>query len=302
MTRINRGLVMAVVVLGAGCFLRPSLQSLDPESREFLSKVRYIIEKDEKAAFVGLKTAEERNAFIEDFWAKRDSDPETEVNEFKLEYSARVDAAAGLFKEGTTPGWLTERGRLYITLGPPDHRLSYPRGVTFYGKPTEIWYYNFFPVRFVDDNWTGTYRLDPDSAAQIGEITKTQVYLKPRAAAPASKLEDVPLEIKAVGPGEAVLRVTLLYKDIWLNAEGGVYNASLEIAADAVDNTGAAVWSEHQTHPLSLTEEEYLKRRGESLVIEIPVKLAPGEYGLTVVLTGLFPGARAEKKVKLLIE
>jgi len=294
-------LALAALVLGAACFLKPPLSDLDPESREFVSKVRYIISREEKAAFIGLKTADDRNAFIEDFWAKRDSDPDTELNEFKVEYLTRIDESTRLFREGGTPGWLTERGRLYITLGPPENRISYPRGVSFYGKPTEVWYYNFFPVQFVDDNWSGTYRLDPISAGQIGEITKTQVLLKPRPDSPSARLENFPLEVEAVGPGEAVVRVALPYKDIWLGAEGGAFKATLGLSAEATDPSGAAVWSESRTYPLSLTRDEYLKRRGDSFLIEIPVKLAPGSYSLKVVLTELFPGSRAEKKVKLLI-
>lgn len=294
-------LTAVLVLLGAACFLRPSLSDLDPESRDFVSKVRYLISKQEKADFLDLKTEADRKAFIQDFWERRDPDPETEVNELQVEYMSRLDEANRLFREAGTPGWMTERGRLYITLGPPDNRLSYPRGVTFYGKPTEIWYYNFFPVQFVDDNWSGTYRLDPVSAGQIGEITKTQTLLKPRPASPNEGLDHVPLEVEAVGPGEAVARIALPYKDIWLGAEGGVFKASVGVALEVTDLKGAAVWSDSRTFPISLTQDEYIQKRGESFLIEIPITLTPGEYRLKVVLTDLFPGARAEKKSKLLI-
>jgi GWxTD domain-containing protein len=301
MRKTAAGPALAILILGAACLLRPPLSDLDPVSRDFLSKARYLISKEEKAAFLDLQTADDRNAYIERFWARRDPDPDTEINEFKVEYFARIDEATRLFREGGTPGWMTERGRLYITLGPPENRVSYPRGVTFYGKPTEVWYYNFFPVQFVDDNWSGTYHLDPVSAGQIGEITKTQTLLKPRPATMSERLQNIPLEVEASGPGEAVVRIALPYKEIWLGAEGDAFKASLGVALEAADSKGAVVWSESRSFPISLAKDEYLKKQGESFLIEVPVKLAPGEYRLKVVLTDLFPGARAEKKVKLLI-
>jgi len=180
-------------------------KSLDPESEEFLSKVRYLITKEEQKAFLALP-ASERRGFIEKFWQQRDPDPLTEANEFKDEYFKRIGEANLLFKEGTTQGWLQDRGRLYILLGPPDNRECYPRGITFYGVPTEIWYYGFFPIVFIDDNWTGYYRLEPSSAAQIGLINQTQVMLLPKARSEKAKeLLDAHLEVKPAGEGKVLL-------------------------------------------------------------------------------------------------
>ncbi len=298
MRKLGWGLILAGVCLSMACFLRPSLSSLDPESREFLSKVRYLISKDERTVFLGLAGPEDRMTFIEDFWKKRDPDPDTEANEFKIEYFARIDGANHLFKEGTTPGWMSERGRLYITLGPPENRVTYPRGVTFYGKPTEVWYYGFFPVMFVDDNWTGTYRLDPLSAAQIGEMTKTQVMLRPKVGAD-SWMKEVPLEVQAVGAGEALVRVKLPYRDIWLNLDGDRMTTTLKVSIEVTDAAGAKVWQDERSYPLSYAKNEYLKMRGETYLIEIPIKLSPGQYELRLTLLDVFPGSRLEKKAKL---
>ena len=298
MRKAGWALVFSGLCLCLGCLFRPVPHSLDPQSREFLSKARYLISNDERKMFLDLPGETDRIAFIEDFWKKRDPDPDTELNEFKVEYFKRIDEAALLFKEGSTPGWLSERGRLYLTLGPPDNRETYPRGVTFYGKPTEVWYYNFFPIVFIDDNWTGNYRLDPTSAVQIGEITKTQVLLRPRVGSDAWS-KDILLEIRAVGPEEARVQVRLPYKDIWLETEGDSLKTTLELSLEAADSAGAKVWTYRHSYPLSFARDEYLKLRGDSYLIEVPVKLAPGEYELRLTLLNVFPGARVEKKAKL---
>ena len=55
--------------------------------KDWINKdVKYIITKDELRAFKELKTDEERENFIENFWRRRDPNPDTEENEFREEY------------------------------------------------------------------------------------------------------------------------------------------------------------------------------------------------------------------------
>lgn len=75
--------------------------------------VAYIITSEEKKAFNALQTDEERENFIENFWQRRDPDPDTEVNEFREEYYERIRYANENFASGI-PGWRTDRGRIYI--------------------------------------------------------------------------------------------------------------------------------------------------------------------------------------------
>src|SRR3981081_591842 len=54
--------------------------------KDWLEKdVLYIITDEERKAFKKLQTDEERERFIEEFWRRRDPDPDTEENEFKEE-------------------------------------------------------------------------------------------------------------------------------------------------------------------------------------------------------------------------
>lgn len=82
--------------------------------------VVYIIDDRERAAFEQLRTDEERERFIEQFWERRDPTPGTLENEFKTEHYRRIAYANQRFAEPGLPGWRTARGRIYIVNGPPD--------------------------------------------------------------------------------------------------------------------------------------------------------------------------------------
>jgi GWxTD domain-containing protein len=138
--------------------------------------VAYIITKDEKKAFYSLKTDEERENFIENFWRRRDPNPDTEENEYREEYYERIAYANEHFTSGI-PGWKTDRGRTYIAWGKPDSIESHPSGGS-YDRPSyegggstttypfEVWFYRHLDgvgdgleIEFVDPTGTGEYRL-----------------------------------------------------------------------------------------------------------------------------------------------
>ncbi|GAH84100.1 unnamed protein product, partial [marine sediment metagenome] len=79
--------------------------------------IRYIITPQEERIFREMPP-EDRGEFIMDFWARRDSDPSTPENEFRSQYYTRLAVADKAFRAGI-PGWMTDKGRIYILLGPP---------------------------------------------------------------------------------------------------------------------------------------------------------------------------------------
>ena len=85
----------------------------------------YIITAEERKAFDRLRTDEDREKFIDQFWLRRDPTPGTAVNEFKQEHYRRISYANERFATGI-PGWKTDRGRIYIQAGPPDEAEVYP--------------------------------------------------------------------------------------------------------------------------------------------------------------------------------
>jgi GWxTD domain-containing protein len=145
--------------------------------KDWLEKdVAYIITDEERKAFKKLQTDDEREHFIEEFWRRRDPDPDTDENEFKEEYYERVAYANEHFSSGI-PGWKTDRGRIWIMYGKPHERETHPMGGS-YDRPSwegggstttypfEIWIYRYLPgvgsgieIEFVDPTGSGEYRI-----------------------------------------------------------------------------------------------------------------------------------------------
>ena len=131
--------------------------------------VAYIITSNERKAFNLLKTDEQREAFIEQFWRRRDPNPSTDKNEYREEYYSRIAYANENFTS-SVPGWKTDRGRIYITFGKPDKVESLSAGISSTPYPREVWFYNRIPgfgqnvkIDFVDLTGKGEYRISPES-------------------------------------------------------------------------------------------------------------------------------------------
>jgi len=102
--------------------------------------VVYIIAPQEKDVFLKLESDREREIFIEAFWKQRDPTLGTPTNEFKEEHYRRIAYANEYFgRETTRPGWQTDRGKVYIILGPPLDIGRHEGGSTVY--PSRIWSY-----------------------------------------------------------------------------------------------------------------------------------------------------------------
>ena len=141
--------------------------------------VVYIITDEERTAFKQLSNDEERDAFIEAFWQRRDPTPDTEENEYKEEHYARIAYANEHFAAGV-PGWKTDRGRIYIMYGKPDEIESHPSGGTYERPieegggetstfPFEDWRYRYLEgigqeviIEFVDTCMCGEYHMTMD--------------------------------------------------------------------------------------------------------------------------------------------
>ncbi|HYP08884.1 MAG TPA: GWxTD domain-containing protein, partial [Bryobacteraceae bacterium] len=148
--------------------------------RKWLTEdVGYIITDEERQAFRRLETDDERQSFIENFWLRRDPTPDTAENEFKEEHYRRIAYANERFASGA-PGWKMDRGRIYITFGPPAEIESHPSGGSYQRPyeegggttstfPFEIWRYRYIEgigndvmIEFVDKTMTGEYRMTMD--------------------------------------------------------------------------------------------------------------------------------------------
>src|SRR6267154_488183 len=161
------------------CNVKPELKKA---YKDWLEKdVAYIITDEERKAFKKLENDDERERLIEEFWRRRDPDPDTDENEFREEYYERITYSNEHYASGI-PGWRTDRGRIYITWGKPDEVESHPSGGGYEREanegggststyPFERWFYRYLPgvgsgieIEFVDPTGSGEYRIarNPD--------------------------------------------------------------------------------------------------------------------------------------------
>jgi len=182
-------LIILLIYFHLACASYKILKSpLDQNSKKFLDIIRYIITPQEERIFREMPP-EDRGEFIEDFWKRRDPTPETAVNEFRKQYYTRLAVADKAFRAGI-PGWMTDRGRIFILLGPPTDVIKKSMGGatrefskgkrelssdlleegTLTERPTEIWVYNQYPdyfsgplrLVFVDYESNRDYKLTTD--------------------------------------------------------------------------------------------------------------------------------------------
>ena len=141
--------------------------------------VRWIITDEELSAFKHLSNDEERDQFIENFWLRRNPNPDSPENEYREEHYARIAYANEHFAAGKS-GWRTDRGHIYIAYGKPDSIESHPSGGS-YERPTEegggntstfpfeTWHYRYLEgigdnidIEFVDTCMCGDYHMTID--------------------------------------------------------------------------------------------------------------------------------------------
>jgi GWxTD domain-containing protein len=134
------GLIIPSSVARVALQTVPFDQSSDTFLKGWLRQdVAYLASEAEKAAYLNLTSDAERYEFIERFWQQRDPSPGTTKNEFRDEHYRRIAYSNARF-HAVEPGWKTDRGRIYITCGPPDQIESHPSGDGKSG-PFEIWIY-----------------------------------------------------------------------------------------------------------------------------------------------------------------
>ncbi|MGA2727636.1 MAG: GWxTD domain-containing protein [Terracidiphilus sp.] len=141
--------------------------------------VAYIISDEERKAFRNLSNDEERDAFIEQFWLRRNPNPDSPDNEFREEHYRRIAYANEHYAAGK-PGWKTDRGHIYIAFGAPDSIDSHPSGGSYQRPmdegggetstfPFEVWHYRYLEgigdnidIEFVDTCMCGDYHFTID--------------------------------------------------------------------------------------------------------------------------------------------
>jgi len=257
------GLALALSV-AAACRLYNLERRLDPANADFLSKVRYIISAEERRVFLELP-ASEKSAFIEDFWSRRNPNPTLKENAFKAEYFRRLETANKLFPSEGIPGWMTDRGRIYILFGPPLERSATPSRGFAGERCEEVWYYGAFPVVFYDAACSGSYKLVTYDLTGLREINLLYMHELNRAL---ENSEKTPLEEERMFDFDPALRiesrsevriegtvtVEIPNERIRFESQGGTMGTGLAVLLELREAKGEIVWRMRKTDDVRFAE------------------------------------------------
>lgn len=297
----------------SSCRMYRLKQKLEPDDKDFLSKVRYIITQKEKKIFLELPDSE-RDEFKREFWQRRDPNPETEENEFKMEYFNRIENANELFVSESKPGWMTDRGRIYILFGPPTDRITYPMGINASTRCQEIWYYGSFPVVFIDKTCTGdydlvTYDLSPIRSLNLmymHELNLAQAQSQQTIKRGAQKIFDFNWRVKKteVNPEkvEGIVLIDVPYINIWFKENEDGLITTLDVHLELRSPEEEMVWETDRSYTIQINEKNLRGIKGKDYQIEIPFtlkenlhKLRGGKNKIFAVLENQTGGDKQKK-------
>ncbi len=278
MKRTSWLIVVMAFSFAASCRLYNLERKLKPEDAAFFSQVQYIMTGEERKIFLELPDSE-RAAFQEEFWKRRDPEPETPENEYKTEYLQRVERAGAMFHGEGRPGWLTDRGRIFILFGPPSERMTYPMDAA--GFCREVWYYGSFPVIFVDEHCSGNFTLTAINLEHLQELNIAQAHFQ-KTFTQEKKLFDYDVTIAGkvvrVDRYEGSLSVVIPYRSLWFTAKEGKLMTTLTLEAELKTSAGKTFWKSVKAFDIVADEEELKTHQDESYKMELPMVLE-GDLG-----------------------
>src|SRR5882724_8405392 len=229
--------LVILLVLGSGSVcIGQKPQKLEKNYREWLERdVVYLINKEERDAFRRLATNEARDKFIEDFWEVRNPNPGSPTISYRDEIYQRIAFADARFSIGSgMEGWRTDRGRTYITLGPPQQKQVFRNSGNLY--PIEIWFYGgansalppFFYVMFYQREGSGDYRFYSPYTDGPDKLSTGVEAINSRAAA-LRMIRD------SAGPEVARISLTLL-PDEPVDEATGIVSLESDILLNSIRN------------------------------------------------------------------
>jgi GWxTD domain-containing protein len=135
---------------------------------ELLDYLRYFTTA-ERLRVLRDTVTEARAATWTAFLRATDPLPVTPEHEGLREYFSRLAIANARFRGEEVPGWLSDRGMVYSTLGEPD-RIVEPRAGA--GERVQLWEYRQHRLRltFIERETMQRWRLTPSSEAEFQAI------------------------------------------------------------------------------------------------------------------------------------
>jgi len=110
------------------------------------------------------------------FLRETDSLPNTAMHEDLLNYFTRLTRANGRFREEGVPGWMSDRGKVFVVMGEPD-QIFEPTITDFSRNRQQLWDYRDKGIQlvFYDQTGTGRWRLTQTSEVRFESEFRRQL-------------------------------------------------------------------------------------------------------------------------------
>jgi len=299
--------IITIILLGLfflGCGSKDNINlTNDPLYEEFYLKTRFIMTDFEKDVYKFLPNIDTKREFIENFWKQRDPTPETEENENKEEFEARIEFANKWFNEGRRKrGWDTIRGRILLQLGFPDRRQtddfqSYnqvTKAFTTKRINVEGWYYVKYSLAlyFFDRNETGRYELSNPPPGLLSAIDLAIASYDLVNRNKSSRL----LKFKP-NFEKNIITISIPAKKIYFIEEDGKMKAEFGIRI-YVHLDFKEIERIDKTHTISEDKEQILKQN--TVEIAIPYQLGKkGRYNFEIILEDILNKSKYRSYLKV---
>ncbi|MBU1651241.1 GWxTD domain-containing protein [bacterium] len=147
----------------------------EAELETAIAELKMLVSEGDWRLVEGLNE-EGKRQYVINYWNERDPQPMTAVNEYRLVFEKRKRQAIDKYSIWDTPGWKTNRGRVWIVYGTPDDVEYHPHDPST--RSYEIWFYDSLEggvqFVFVDRNGFGDYRLVHSS--KKGELYRSNWF------------------------------------------------------------------------------------------------------------------------------
>ncbi len=198
---------------------------LNQKYQDWLNLTTYIILPQEKEVFSKLQSDFERDIFMESFWKQRDPTPGTPQNEYRDEIQKRFVYVNKEFSRDTPrPGWMTDRGRIYMILGEPQGREKFSNPEI---HPAELWSYygdtskglpTYFGLIFFRRQGVGEFTL----YSPVGDGPKSLVVFFPNLGFNPDSRRDVVTYIQENAPTLAPYTLSIIPQESGLDFDPSV--------------------------------------------------------------------------------
>lgn len=297
-------IVPVALFISCGAGKRMHSDMLDGQEDTFYLSTRMLMMDDERKVYRRLPDKEARDEFIREFWMRRDPNPVTPENEFKIEFEKRVEFVDRWFRErvGAATGMDSDRGKIFLVLGEPseryeDERTEYDR----FGTPTrvkrDVWYYDRYKLmlEFRDAKGFGIFLLrnwNPDLLSAM-DAARDDIYrggeLTPRQQ----------FTFKAeYSAGNGTINILIPVKDISFEEKDGKMEAAFKVKV-RVFMAGKKTDKMETTQTLAADGEDLLKR--ETVELKVPYRLpetGKGKYSFEVIIEDKGSGSRFKEMFK----